>query len=126
MVTNNVNGEPAQFVGTGPASITLRPDGTGETVWGSGAGETLSANVGGAAWTEVVIGSASYDYQTSNGSLFFSNGHWSGTETLYVDGTKNVSIPLSPLTSSQYTCSGDTLKAFSENGTGETTFTRTH
>lgn len=125
MVTNNVDGEPAQFVGTGPASITLRPNGTGTTVWGSGAGETLSANVGGAAWTEVVIGSASYDYQTSNGSLFFSNGHWSGTETLYVDGTKNVSIPLSPLTSSQYTCSGDTLKAFSENGTGETTFTRT-
>ena len=125
LVTNYVSGEPAEFTGSGPASITLRPDGTGTTVWGSGAGETLSATVGGVAWTEVVIGSANYDYQTSNGSLLFSNGQVSGTQTLYEDGVRNVSAPLSPLTSSQYTCSGNTLKAFNASGNGETTFTRT-
>jgi serine/threonine protein kinase len=122
VVTNNINGEPAEFTGPGPVSITLRPDGTGQTDWGA---ETLGATVNGEAWTEVVDGSATYDYQTSNGSVLFSDGQVSGTETLYVDGIKNTSAPLSPLTSGQYTCSGNTLKFFAPNGTGSTELTRT-
>jgi molecular chaperone DnaK len=123
-VTNHVGLEPAEFSGPGPASFILRPDGTGTADFGAN-GETLTATVNGNVWTEVVTGSATFTYQTSNGSLLFSDAHGSGTQTLYVNGIKNVSSPLTALTTDQYTCSGNTLRAFAATGTGATEFTRT-
>jgi molecular chaperone DnaK len=123
-VTNHVGLEPAEFSGPGPASFILRPDGTGTADFGAN-GETLTATVNGNVWTEVVTGSATFTYQTSNGSLLFSDAHGSGTQTLYVNGIKNVSGPLTALTTDQYTCSGNTLRAFAATGTGATEFTRT-
>jgi hypothetical protein len=123
-VTNHVGLEPAEFTGPGPASFILRPDGTGTRDFGAN-GETLTATVNGNVWTEVVTGSTTFTYQTSNGSLLFSDAHESGTQTLYVNGIKNVSGPLTALTSDQYTCSGNTLRAFAATGTGSTEFTRT-
>ena len=124
VVTNHVALEPAEFAGPGPASFTLRPDGTGTLDFGA-SGETLTATVSGNVWTEVVTGSGTFTYQTSNGSLLFSDAHGSGTQTLYVNGIKNVSAPLTALTTDQYTCSGNTLRAFAATGTGSTEFTRT-
>jgi len=57
--------------------------------------------------------------------LLFSDAHGSGTQTLYVNGIKNVTAPLTALTTDQYTCSGNTLRAFAATGTGSTEFTRT-
>jgi molecular chaperone DnaK len=124
IVTNHIGLEPAEFTGPGPASFILRPDGTGTADFGPN-GETLTATVNGVVWTEVVTGGATFTYQTSNGSLLFSDAHGSGTQTLYEDGIKNVSGPLTALTSDQYTCSGNTLRAFAATGTGSTEFTRT-
>ena len=123
-VTNHVGLEPATFTGPGPASAILRPDGTGTIDFGAN-GETLTATVNGNVWTEVVTGSATFTYQTSNGSLLFSDAHGSGTQTLYVNGIKNVSVPATALTTDQYTCSGNTLRAFAATGSGSTEFTRT-
>src|SRR5579863_3715524 len=102
IVTNHVGLEPAEFTGPGPASFILRPDGTGTASFGA-KGETLTATVSGVVWTEVVTGSATFTYQTSHGSLLFSDAHGSGTQTLYANGIKNVSGPLTALTSDQYT-----------------------
>jgi molecular chaperone DnaK len=124
VVTNHVGLEPAGFAGPGPASFILRPDGTGTVDFGP-SGETLTATVNGIVWTEVVTGSGTFTYQTSNGSLLFSDAHGSGTQTLYEDGIKNVSAPLTALTTDQYTCSGNTLRTFAATGTGSTEFTRT-
>ena len=124
VVTNHVGLEPAEFAGPGPASFILRPDGTGTADFGAN-GETLTATVNGNVWTEVVTGSATFTYQTSNGSLLFSDAHGSGTQTLYVNGIKNVTAPATALTTDQYTCSGNTLRAFAATGTGSTEFTRT-
>jgi molecular chaperone DnaK len=123
-VTNHVGLEPATFTGPGPASAILRPDGTGTIDFGA-SGETLTATVNGNVWTEVVTGSATFTYQTSNGSLLFSDAHGSGTQTLYVNGIKNVTAPATALTTDQYICSGNTLRAFAATGTGSTEFTRT-
>jgi molecular chaperone DnaK len=122
--TNHVGLEPATFTGPGPASAILRPDGTGTIDFGAN-GETLTATVNGNVWTEVVTGSATFTYQTSNGSLLFSDAHGSGTQTLYVNGIKNVSVPATASTTDQYTCSGNTLRTFAATGTGSTEFTRT-
>jgi molecular chaperone DnaK len=124
IVTNHVGLEPAEFTGPGPASFILRPDGTGTADFGP-SGETLTSTVNGVVWTEVVTGGATFTYQTSNGSLLFSDAHGSGTQTLYENGIKNVSGPLTALTTDQYTCSGNTLRAFAATGTGSTEFTRT-
>jgi hypothetical protein len=124
VVTNHVGLEPAEFAGPGPASFILRPDGTGTVDFGA-KGETLTATVNGNVWTEVVTGNGTFTYQTSNGSLLFSDAHGSGTQTLYVNGIKNVTAPLTALTTDQYTCSGNTLRAFAATGTGMTEFTRT-
>jgi len=125
-VTNYVNGEPAVFTGHGGAGIfTLRPDGTGAIGGsGTGTGGTLTANVGGHIWTEVVAGTATFNYQTSSGSLLLSNMQASGTQTLYVDGVKTVTAPFSPKSSAKYTCAGNTLKLFSADGTGSTELAR--
>jgi molecular chaperone DnaK len=123
-VTNHVGLEPATFTGPGPASAVLRPDGTGTIDFGAN-GETLTATVNGNVWTEVVTGSATFTYQTSNGSLLFSDAHGSGTQTLYVNGIKDVTAPATALTTDQYTCSSSTLRAFAATGTGSTEFTRT-
>jgi len=122
--TNHVGLEPATFTGPGPASAILRPDGTGTIDFGAN-GETLTATINGNVWTEVVTGSATFTYQTSNGSLLFSDAHGSGTQTLYENGIKNLSAPATALTTDQYTCSGNTLRAFAATGTGSTEFTRT-
>ena len=124
IVTNHIGLEPAEFTGPGPASFILRPDGTGTADFGP-SGETLTSTVNGVVWTEVVTGSATFTYQTSNGSLLFSDAHGAGTQTLYENGIKNVSGPLTALTTDQYTCSGNTLRAFAATGTGSTEFTRT-
>lgn len=124
VVTNHVGLEPAEFTGPGPASFILRPDGTGTASFGA-SGETLTATVNGNVWKEVVTGGATFTYQTSNGSLLFSDAHGSGTQTLYVNGIKDVTAPLTALTTDQYTCSGNTLRAFAATGTGSTEFTRT-
>jgi len=123
-VTNHVGLEPVTFTGPDPASAILRPDGTGTIDFGAN-GETLTATVNGNVWTEVVTGSATFTYQTSNGSLLFSDAHGSGTQTLYVNGIKNVSSPATALTTDQYTCSGNTLRVFAATGSGSTEFTRT-
>jgi hypothetical protein len=124
VVTNHVGLEPAEFAGPGPASFILRPDGTGSVSFGA-SGETLTATVNGNVWTEVVRGSGTFTYQTSNGSLLFSDAHGSGTQTLYENGVENVSAPLTALSTDQYTCSGNTLRSFAATGTGSTEFTRT-
>lgn len=118
-----VIGEPAALTGPGPKQVVLRQDGTGSISYGSGV--TFGATVYGHAWTEVVAGGATYNYQTSNGSLLFSNEHGSGTQTLYVDGIRNVSGPLTGSTSVKYVCSGNSLKLYSQTGTGSTELTRT-
>jgi len=122
--TNHVSLEPAVFTGPGPASAILRPDGTGTIDFGAN-GETLTATINGNVWTEVVTGSATFTYQTSNGSLLFSDAHGSGTQTLYENGIKNLSAPATASTTDQYTCSGNTLRTFAATGTGSTEFTRT-
>jgi hypothetical protein len=124
VVTNHVGLEPAEFTGPGPVSFILGPDGTGTVSFGA-SGETLTATVNGNDWTEVVTGSGTFTYQTSHGSLLFSDVHGTGTQTLYEDGIKNVSAPLTALTTDQYTCTGNTLRTFAATGTGSAEFTRT-
>lgn len=118
-----VVGEPAEFTGPGPQQVTLKQDSTGSTTYGSGV--TFGATVNSQAWTEVVTGGATYSYQTGDGQLLFSNAQGSGTPTLYVDGVKNVSAPLTAATSVKYICSGNSLKLCSLTGTGSTELTRT-
>jgi hypothetical protein len=72
-----------------------------------------------------VAGSATYDYQTSNGSILFSNMDAVGTETLYLDGIEDGSHPLDLATSSEYTCSGNSLRIFNTAGTATSELTRT-
>ena len=127
-VTNYPGGEPVEFTGHGPGSFFLRPDGTGAAGATPGvstaSGDVLTARVGAAVWTEVVRGTSTFDYQTSDGSLLFSNVQATGTQTLYVNGFKVVTAPFSPKTSARYTCSGNTLRIFSADGTGSTELTR--
>jgi len=120
--TNNINGEPAQFTGPGPDTVTLRPDGTGATSFGSGV--TFRANGTRQSWTEVVTGGDTYDYQTSNGSFLLSKLQASGTESLYVNGIQAATAPISPKLSNGYTCSGNSLKFFAADGSGSTELTR--
>jgi hypothetical protein len=54
-----------------------------------------------------------------------SNEQESGTQTLYVNGIKDVSAPLTAATSVKYVCSGNSLKLYSQTGTGSTELTRT-
>jgi hypothetical protein len=118
-----VAGEPAQLTGPGPQHAVLRQDGTGSISYGSGV--SFRATVMGQSLTEVVAGGGTFDYQTSGGLLLFSNAHGSGTQTLYVDGVKNVSTAATGSTSVRYVCSGNSLKLYSLTGTGSTELTRT-
>ena len=54
----------------------------------------------------------------------FSNVQGSGTQTLYVNGFRNVSGPLTGATSVKYVCSGNSLNLYSPIGTGSTQLTR--
>ncbi|HEY3872144.1 MAG TPA: serine/threonine-protein kinase [Actinocrinis sp.] len=121
IATTTIDGAPTQFTGPGPTT-TYRPDGTGFTDFGSGV--TLRADVDGVSWTEVRAGIDTYDYQASNGSLQFSDVQASGTETLYRDGVKNSSIPLSHKASFTYTCSADTM-TYRTQTSSSTVLTRT-
>jgi len=122
VVTNWARFEPAEFAGPGPASLILRPDYTGTVDFGAKE-ETLTGTVNGHAWTEVVTGSDAFTYQTSNDSLLFSDVQASDMQTLYKNGIKNVTAPLTAPLTGRYTCSGNTLRVFA-TGTGSTEFTR--
>ena len=119
---NDILGEPTEFNGPGPDSVTLKPNGTGSTDYGTGV--TYTANVPGESLTEVVVGSDSYDYQTTGGTVVFTDIQANGTETLYLNGVADGSTALSPLTSDQYTCSGNTLRVFQSSGQSSTELAR--
>ena len=111
---NHIADQPVMFTGAG-ASGYFRPDGTSNSVYGSGV--TYSATYQGTRWTEVFAGTATYRYETRNGLLLISDIVANGTVTWYQNGSFNSSGPLSVIGgASPYTCSATTLRIYFTDG----------
>lgn len=110
--TNNL-GQQVTLTGHGPATYTFRSDGTGTEVFSN---DDFTGTADGVAWTDVVTGTATYDYQASDGTLLLTNAQGSGTGTLYANGFKYSTAPLAEKPAYRYTCSGNTLNATSTDG----------
>jgi hypothetical protein len=102
--------------------LVVRADGSSVTDW---TGMVLSANVNGNIWTDVFKGSAAMHMETSGGVILSSDvtpskgAKW----TLNENGAYNNSGPLSAEPGpTRYTCAGNSLREFADNGSDE--FTR--
>jgi hypothetical protein len=109
----NYLGQQVTLTAHGPATYTFRPDGTGKEVFSN---DDFAGTVNGTPWTDVVAGTATYDYHASDGELLLTNAQASGTETLYANGFKYSTTPLAEKPAYTYTCSGNTLEATSTDG----------
>jgi hypothetical protein len=115
---NTINGAPVQFTGGG-TRLTVRPDGSAVSDW---PGVVLTATVNGDSWTDVLRGTATMHLETYGGSMLVSgvtpskNAEW----TLYDNGVYNNSGPLTVEPGpTRYTCAGNSLREFPDNGSLE-------
>jgi hypothetical protein len=115
---NKIYGESVEFTGKG-ATLVVRADGSSVTDW---TGMVLSANVNGNSWTDVFKGSASVHLETADGFILQSDVTPSkGAEwTLKENGAYSNSGPLSAEPGPErYTCAGNSLREFADNGSDE-------
>jgi serine/threonine protein kinase len=109
----NTLGQQVTLTAHGPATYTFKADGTGTEAFNN---DDFTGTVDGTPWTDVVTGTATYDYHTSNGTLLLTNVQANGTGTLYANGLRYSTTPLSEKPAYTYTCSGNTLEATSTDG----------
>ena len=116
----SINGQQTLFTGSG-AIATLRPDGTGTTVYRD---TVFSADVNGVVWTQTFSGVSSGRWAVRNGDILFSNVSSTGTVVLRDDGVVNNSGPFESAPGvTPYQCSATTLREYFTNG-GDDELTR--
>jgi hypothetical protein len=114
--TATINGQQVVFTGSG-AKTTLRPDGTGESVY---KGIVFRASVNGVEWTQTFRGSSRGHWAVRNGDILFSALSSTGTIVLRDDGLYNNSGPLEALPGAvPFTCSGNRMREYFPNGSAE-------
>lgn len=115
---NTINGNPVTMSGGYGMTWSFSPNGAATVQYGSGT--TWTATVNGNRWSQVDIGSATFDYTTQDGMLLYSDVNAHGTQTLYNNGSYNNGGPLTLNTEpDRYTCSGNSLEVFAPNGDTE-------
>jgi serine/threonine kinase PknH len=118
--TASINGQQTLFTGSG-AIATLRPDGTGTTVYDN---TVFSADVDGVEWTQTFQGRSTGHWAVRGGDILFSNVSATGTVVLRDGGVFNNSGPLETAPGvTPYECSGNTLREYFSNG-GDNELTR--
>jgi hypothetical protein len=117
-IPDTINGDPITLSGGYGMIETFSPSGVATMQYGGGI--TYTATLNGNVWSEVINGSATYDYTTQDGMLLSSNVIANGTQALDENGSYDNGGPLTLNTEpARYTCSGNTLKIFSPNGDNE-------
>ena len=112
-----ISGDTVRYSGHG-AVQRFRVDGT--AVLDFGGGVTYTATHKGDKWEDVDVGTVTFHWQTSGGSILYSNAQGNGTQTLKENGRVSNTAPLTGgLSSERYTCTGDDLRQFSERYTIE-------
>jgi molecular chaperone DnaK len=117
-IPDTINGDPVAMSGGYGMIEIFSPDGAATVEYGGGT--TYTATVNGNLWSQVVTGTATYDYTIQDGMLLSSDVNAHGTNNLYENGSYNNGGPLSLNTEpARFTCSGDSLQIFSPNGDSE-------
>ena len=116
-IPDTINGNPVDLSGGYGMIESFASDGIATVQY---SGTTYTVKVNGNLWSEVITGSATYDYTTQDGMLLSSDVNTHGTQDLYENGSYNNGGPLSLNTQpARYTCSGNSLQLFSPNGDSE-------
>jgi hypothetical protein len=118
-ITGTIYGAPVIFTGRGPDEI-YRADGTLTLYYGKGT--ALAVTVNGNKWTQLIKGTASAHYVIQNGLVLISDITEHGSSTLLENGSYNNGGPLTLVTAPyRYSCAGNTLREFPNNGSVEYT-----
>jgi len=121
-VNNTIDSNTVTFTGPGPASTVFTADGTNTSNFGSG--EVLTATVDGDHWTETLKGTSTQHVETRDGTMLSSNVVTKGTFVLKDANGSNTTGALALNTApAPYSCSGNTLREYDDQG-GSTVFTR--
>jgi hypothetical protein len=114
-----VGDHKVRFTGHG-AVQRFSPDGTTVLSYGSGVSSTGTDR--GTRYEFVYVGSLTFNFQTSGGTLLYSNARANGTSTLKVNGSvQRRQALVGSLEPERYTCSGDSLREFAPAYTVELT-----